>query len=217
MPGMAMTSHVRKLVLIGHLVSSLGWIGALLVFLAHALASWGTRDAQVARAAAISMDLSAWFVILPLALSTLVTGVAQALGTPWGLSRHYWVVFKLALTIVATAVLLAKLGPISELARTAAPATSSRPELADLRTSMVLHAIGGLVVLIAAAVLGVFKPEGRIAASLNGRGSSPAPTWVRISIWTLSAFLVAVLLMVLVGKHGPHMHAAPTTSSLGPP
>ncbi len=42
-----------------------------------------------------------------------------------GLLRHYWVLFKLLLTSVATAVLFLKLGPISALAAAAAARVSA--------------------------------------------------------------------------------------------
>jgi hypothetical protein len=37
------------------------------------------------------MGLTAWLVIMPLSVATLVSGLVQALGTTWGLLRHYWV------------------------------------------------------------------------------------------------------------------------------
>jgi hypothetical protein len=43
----------------------------------------------MARAAYLAMDLTSRFVIVPLARASLLTGLAQALGTPWGLFRHY--------------------------------------------------------------------------------------------------------------------------------
>ncbi len=110
---MQLTPTARKSLLTAHLVSSLGWVGALGVFLAHALLSWSADQVPIARAAAISMEISAWFVILPLAVATVATGLLQALGTRWGLWQHYWVIFKLVLTFIATAVLLSKLGPIA--------------------------------------------------------------------------------------------------------
>ena len=157
---MLMSARTRKVMLTTHLVSSVGWIGALLVFLAHALASWTSRDVEVARAGAVAMELSASYVILPLAIASLATGVVPALGTSWGLLRHYWVIFKLVLTAVATAVLLSKLGPIAEFAQGSAGAALTPLEFGDLRMSMVLHAAGGLVILLAAALLAVFKPAG---------------------------------------------------------
>ena len=112
------------------------------------------------RAASLAMGLTAWFVILPLSLASLTTGLVQALGTAWGLLRHYWILFKLLLTAVATDVLLLKLGPISYLADAAAETTFSSADLIGLRTSLMIHAGGGLLVLLAAAALAVYKPQG---------------------------------------------------------
>src|SRR5712691_11299758 len=159
-PAMTMTAPLRKLTLTAHVTTSVGWVGALAVFLAHALASLISQDERVVRAASLAMGLTAWFVILPLSLASLTTGLVQALGTPWGLFRHYWILFKLLLTAVATIVLLLKLGPISYLADVAAQTTFSSADLVGLRTSLVLHAGGGLLVLLTAATLAVYKPQG---------------------------------------------------------
>jgi hypothetical protein len=56
--------------------------------------------------------LTTWIVIVPLSLAALLTGVVQSLGTPWGLFRHRWIVAKLALTVVATVLLLVHTQPI---------------------------------------------------------------------------------------------------------
>lgn len=155
---------------------------------------WLSDDVQVARAAMIAMDLSAWFVILPLALASLATGIFQALGTPWGLVRHYWVLFKLALTVIATAVLLTKLGPIGELARAAMLSTFTLDGLSDLRNSMVVHATGGLFVLLIVAALAVFKPAGRTRIGAEQDRRADVPVWVKVSAWAMVALLVAIAL-----------------------
>ena len=41
------------------------------------------------RAAYLAMELTAWFIIVPLSLASPVTGLVQSLGTAWGLFRHY--------------------------------------------------------------------------------------------------------------------------------
>jgi len=74
-----------------HVLSSIGWFGALLAFLAHRIASLTSSDPNLVRSVCIAMALIAWFVILPLSLASFVTGLVQALGTAWGLLRHYWV------------------------------------------------------------------------------------------------------------------------------
>src|SRR5687768_13979193 len=109
---MIMTPAVRKLLLTAHVIASIGWLGALAVFLAHAVLAQVSEGARIVHATSIAMCLTAWLVIMPLSLATLVTGVAQALGTAWGLFRHYWILFKLILTVLATIVLLLELGPI---------------------------------------------------------------------------------------------------------
>jgi uncharacterized membrane protein len=96
---------------------------------------------------------------VPLAISTLITGIVISLGTRWGLFRHYWVVLSLLLTVVATVVLLSETRTIGALARVAADPSTSPEELAALNSTLV-HSIGGLLVLVAVLVLNVYKPRG---------------------------------------------------------
>ncbi len=99
-------------------------------------------------------------VIVPLAIAALLTGIAQALATPWGLLRHFWIVFKLAIVVAATALLLVKTGQIDYLARLAARGPITDVGLAGMRGSMIAHAAGGLVVLLWATALGIYRPAG---------------------------------------------------------
>jgi hypothetical protein len=204
---MLLAESARKLLFTAHVVSSVGWAGALAVFLAHGLVSLWTADARVAHALSIGMAATAWLVILPLSLASFITGTLQALTTAWGLLRHYWVVFKLALTALATGVLLVKLGPISVLAEQAF-APNQLEGVSGLRVSLALHAAGGLVVLLAATLLAVYKPRGRtrIGARSEGREVGRAPRWVRVCVGMGLAFAFALLFMVVVGDHGPGMH-----------
>ncbi len=213
---MTMTPRVRKGMLTAHVTSSLGWVGALSVFFAHALLGLLSTDEQVVRATSIAMGLTAWLVIMPLSVATLLTGLVQALGTAWGLLRHYWIVFKLVLTAVATAVLLLKLGPISALADAAGGATFSGENFIGLRTSLALHAFGGLVVLLAAATLGVYKPKGlthyherpgREGFNTASDARRALPKWVKVFGGVIVMLLVLLVIMLLTGGHGPSAHA----------
>ena len=107
-----MTPGVRKFALTTHVTSSVGWLGAIAAFLALALGGLASSDAQMVRAAYLAMEFITWFVIVPLCVASLITGLVQSLGTAWGLFRHYWVVAKLGLTVVATAILLVHTQPI---------------------------------------------------------------------------------------------------------
>src|SRR5262249_13587028 len=101
-----LTPILRKVALTAHIISSVGWFGAVGGFLALAVAGLTSRDAQMVGAAYLAMELTAWFVIVPLTFASLVTGLIVSLGTHWGLFRHYWVLLKFVLTSFATVLLL---------------------------------------------------------------------------------------------------------------
>ena len=109
------------------------------------------------RAVYIAGEPITMFVIVPLAIASLITGIVSSLGTPWGLFRHYWVVFKLVLTVLATAVLLDYTQTVRHFAEAAA--TIAAVDAVGLR-SYLLHSGGGLLVLIVTTVLAVYKPQG---------------------------------------------------------
>lgn len=94
---MTMTPRLRKFALTAHVVSSVGLLGAIASFLALAIAGVTSQNAQMVRAAYLAMELIAWFLIVPSAFASLLTGLIQSLGTSWGLFRHYWVLAKLLL------------------------------------------------------------------------------------------------------------------------
>jgi hypothetical protein len=156
-----MTPRVRKFALTAHVASSVGWLGAVAGFLALAVAGLVSQDARTVRAAYLVMELIGWSVLVPLSLASLLTGLVQALGTEWGLFRHYWVLFKLLITAFATLVLLMYMPTLGYLSGVAAQTTLSGGDLGGLRSgSPALHAGGGLVVLLVATTLSVYKPRG---------------------------------------------------------
>jgi hypothetical protein len=153
-----LTSGLRKFALTAHVVSSVGWLGTVVVFLALALVGLTSEDAETVRGAYLVMESAGWFVLVPLALASLVTGLAQALGTTWGLFRHYWVVFKLLINLFATLALLMYMQTLGSLADLAADA---RADLDAVRSpSPLLHAAAALLLLLTATVLAVYKPRG---------------------------------------------------------
>jgi hypothetical protein len=156
---MAMAPGLRKLALTAHVTSSVGWMGAVACFLALAIAGLIGREDHAARAAYVAMKTTTWAVIVPLCFASLVTGLIESLGTPWGLFRHYWVVAKLVLTVLATVVLLAHTQPIGLLAHAAARATLSG-DLHSVRVQLLVDAAAALFVLLVATVLAVYKPRG---------------------------------------------------------
>jgi hypothetical protein len=77
------------------------------------------------------------------------------------LIQHYWVLAKLLLTVIATVVLLLKMRLIGHLAAAAAETTLATADLHQTRLELVVHAGGGLLVLLVITTLSVFKPWGK--------------------------------------------------------
>jgi hypothetical protein len=150
---MIMPAGWRKAVLVAHISTSVGWLGAVAAYIALDAAAITSQRADTIRAAWIARDLIVWYVIVPLALTSVLIGVINALGTPWGLLRHHWVLMKLLLTLVATSILLQEASSVSAMARVSASSADPRP-------GSLMHSVGGLVVLLLIVVLSVVKPRG---------------------------------------------------------
>lgn len=156
---MTMRPGLRKLALAVHLTCSVGWLGAVVGYLALDLTVATSQDPQIVRAAWIAMGVVTSLAIVPLSLTSLLTGLVMSLGTKWGLLRHWWVLISFMLTVVATLVLLSEAGLISRMAAIAADPTTSEGQLLALPPTL-LHSVGGLVVLLVVQVLNVYKPQG---------------------------------------------------------
>jgi hypothetical protein len=160
---------LRKLVLLVHVTCSVGWLGSVFAFLVLALAALNGTDDVLGRGAYMAADLVLRFVIVPLAVVSVAGGVLSSLVSRWGLVRHYWVIVKLVLTTAATVVLLLQLEPIGAAARAAGTTGAPRPEAAGM--SMLVHAVGGIVVLLVVTALAVYKPRGTTASPAGRRSA----------------------------------------------
>ncbi len=155
-----MSPQTRKLALTAHVVSSVGWLGAVAGSLALAVVGLTSQDAQMVRAAYLALEPIGWFVLVPLSVASLLTGLIQSFGTTWGLFRHYWVLFKLLINVVASVFLLMYMQTLGFFAAAAQTAPSTA-DLDALRSpSPALHAGVALALLVAAAALSVYKPRG---------------------------------------------------------
>jgi len=152
--------RVRKFALTVHVACSVGWLGAVVCSLVIAVAGLSSQNVQTVRAAYLILEVVGWTVLLPLSLASLLSGLVQSLGTTWGLFRHYWVLAKLVMNVVATTVLLLYMRTLNYLADLAADA-SSATELHSLQDpSPMLHAAAALLLLLTATALAVYKPRG---------------------------------------------------------
>ncbi len=215
-----MTPRFQKLALLAHITFSVGWFGAVVPYLALAIAGLTSRDVQLVRSAYLSMELIGWYVIVPFSFAALLSGLIQSLFSQWGLFRHWWILAKLVLTIFAVLILLQHMRDVSRLAHMAQG--TMLLSSADFRPDLI-HASGGLLVLLAAMTLSVFKPWGMTPYGrrrvLSPRKSSEAAPigepafvtgrrqWARIMrIHVAHAVGLGVLFVVILHLTGLHHH-----------
>ena len=153
-----MTPRLRKLALTVHVGVSVGWLGAVAVFVVLGVLALTSDDPDVIRGAYRVMDPTARVLLVPLAFGSLLTGLVQSAGTVWGVFRHYWVVFKLLINVSTTLVLLVYLDTFRAMADVAADPTADLDLVQN--ASPVLHGAAARVLLATATVLGMFKPRG---------------------------------------------------------
>ena len=155
-----MGPNLRKFVLTAHVACSVGWLGSVAAFLVLAVSGLNGSDDRTIRSAYVSMELIGWFMIVPLSFASLATGLVQALGTTWGLFRHYWVIAKLLINVLSTSLLLLHMQPVTHMAQVARSASGSLSDHRGTSVQLVFDAGAALAALLAATVLSVYKPRG---------------------------------------------------------
>jgi hypothetical protein len=195
---MTMTPRVQKAAFLAHVAFSVGWMGAVAAYLALAGSGLRRTDAEVARSAYLSMELIGWTVIVPLSLATLLSGLVQSLGTEWGLFRHYWVTVKFLVAAVGSVILLTHMRAVGEMAGFARAMTLSAAEHGDLRISLVVHAVGGLLLLLAATALSIYKPWGLTPYGRKKMEHRPIEGTSSRGLYILLGVIGAVVLMLLL-------------------
>ncbi len=153
---MTMALRLRKFALTLHVAFSVGWSGAVFASLALGVVGVTSQDPRLVRAVYQAMEPLGWYVLVPLSLASLATGLVVSLGTRWGLFRHYWVLVKLIINVFASVILLLYMQTLGYLADVAVSG-----DLRELRgLTAVIHGGGALVLLLGATALSVYKPRG---------------------------------------------------------
>jgi hypothetical protein len=164
----SLTPRWRKGLRTVHVAVSVAVIGADLALTTLAIAGL-TGDASAVYPAAQIIGAQ---IVSPLAVAALISGVAMALLTPYGLLRYWWVAIKLTVTTsLSAAVLFVLLPALSATAE----AASAGEEIADGRQLLLVIpptiAIGLLVLNVA---LAVFKPGWRLRRRSTPAVATPA-------------------------------------------
>ena len=219
-----MSPALRKLTYTTHITCSVGWVGAVIVFIAMAALALTSQNEATVRGAYLVMAPAAWFALVPLAHASLLSGVVLSLATPWGLVRHYWVVLKLGITVFCTVILMIYMGTFRQMARVAADPVVDLNAVRN--ASPLLHASIALALLLVATVLGVYKPFGMtgygrritfrrgpsemVAAGAAGKGPDVVQPrrsrpWEPYLVFGIVALFLFVIVLHLLGG-GAHRH-----------
>jgi hypothetical protein len=164
-----MERRVRQVWQVLHIISSVGWLGTILVALSLSVAGMMTDDYDRVNSLYTAMRVLASTFFLPGSALMLLTGVLLGLGTKWGLVKWWWVAVKfligLALFVAGT----------MNLRFAVYGAADKAAELKPLGNGVEISLFGMLCVIsilcIVSALLSVIKPWGRI----NWRRSAGAP------------------------------------------
>lgn len=164
---MRLSRGVRRFALVVHIVSSVAWMGgSAVLFVLGAAVLTGDADPAWAYPAA---SLVGNTLVVPLSLTALATGLIIALGTRWGLFRHWWVTVKLATTALMVVLNLVLLTPgLREVAELGAAV----PEAS--RAQMFFGPSVSFTMLAINVVLSVYKPG-------RSPSRSPRPTLVKVA------------------------------------
>lgn len=162
-PRFRLKPRTRKLVLLLHVISSVGWLGIHLGNIVMVLTGLLTSDPLTQQTAFRAVDLLGGMVLIPISLLSFTTGVILGLGTKWGLVRNRWVLTKFVLTLVPVILIPLSLLPgYAELVDVVNAAPSG--QLADVGasgTSMVGAAVVSTTMYLTSTVLSIVKPWGR--------------------------------------------------------
>lgn len=163
----------RKAIMVLHAIAGIGWMGvdvALFVLLTNART---TDDPALVASGFNAIAMIVPVAVPPLSLGVLLTGLLLGLGTRWGLVRYWWVLVKLALSLVMTVLVFTSLLPaisgMTVLTATALSADALRASLGPLPTMLMFPPVVSFTMLGIAALLSIFKPWQRTPWSREAR------------------------------------------------
>jgi hypothetical protein len=158
-------ARTRKGVLLVHVASAGVWLGIDVVMGVLVFRALLSDDDRTKALSFQALELVAVGPLLATGLVCLASGLLLGLSSRYGLVRYWWVVAKLVLNLILTALVLVALAP-----EVAAHAEQARQFDAGLPVplevgQLIFPPIVSPAALLVAMVLAVFKPWGRIRRS----------------------------------------------------
>lgn len=150
----------RTLLLTVHVAVSVGWFGLDGALVALEAVALSTGDSSERAGIAAALTVVVW-VLIPVVVASLGSGLVLALSTPWGLARYWWVLIKCAIAAVLSVTgLLLMLPRLQQIIA---------GEAEPLRMEVLIGRSIALALLLAATGLSVVKPWGKTPHGRSGR------------------------------------------------
>ncbi|MBB3083593.1 hypothetical protein [Geodermatophilus sabuli] len=167
----------RRLVLLVHLVCSLGWLGADVVLGVLAVTAFTSADPSVVASSYTALRTFAVPVLLTLGLGSLGSGVLLGLASRWGVVRTRWVLVKLVINVVLVTLVPVLLQPqvaeVATLVRAADPVLAA--DLGRGPIDLLFPAFVSGAALLVATVLAIWKPWGPTRRRTTGASNTSRP------------------------------------------
>jgi hypothetical protein len=158
---MTLRPKTRKLLVATHVLVSAAALGLYLTLLVLAVAGLRGGERETMLIAYKSMDIFGDWLIIPINLLVLVSGLVLGIGTKWGLVRYYWVATKLLLTLgLATASIFGLRARIAEAVGAADTLPTGALSVGGIGIVLVVLVPVALAIYGTTTVLSVYKPWG---------------------------------------------------------
>jgi hypothetical protein len=146
------------ILLSSHLAVSVGWLGLELSLLALGMTGLAVGDVESRRASILAAAVLGNYLYPLFSIGSLITGVLVALRGQWGLVRHWWVLGKLTTNLAL--VLGGNLVVLASVRDAAGRVRHGSDNIAGAASTVVGAMTLGLLLLLAATLIGRYKPRG---------------------------------------------------------
>lgn len=157
-----LSGSIRKAVLIVHIISAVSWLGIDIVLGVFVLMATVSSDPTVAAVSYQAMHIFAFWTLVPAGLICLASGLVLGWGSKYGVLKYWWVIVKLMLNIVLTALVPIALSPTVNDAAEYGHQLAAGSVTIDPPPGLFYPPIVSPIALIIAIVLSVYKPWGRV-------------------------------------------------------
>ncbi|GAB2858814.1 hypothetical protein GCM10027176_71660 [Actinoallomurus bryophytorum] len=158
-----MPPRIRKTIVTLHVIFAVGWLGTDFSMLGLGITGFSSSSLETMRESYLSMERIGAYVVIPVALCAVLTGLLLGLGTRWGLLRYHWVTVKLVVGLLALTLAVLPLQIQLHTAATAVQEPGATSDIGFVQYTLIIAPAVALALYSSNVVLSIFKPWGMSA------------------------------------------------------